>query len=99
LVEIKCPNTATHIETLLGGSVPAKYLIQIQFQLACTGRQWCDFASFDPRLPGPMRLHVERVPRDVSMILDLETEVSAFIRDIDARVRELQAKYRVLEAA
>jgi hypothetical protein len=51
LVEIKCPNTATHIETLLSGSVPGKYVTQIQWQMACTWRKWADFVSFDPRLP------------------------------------------------
>ena len=49
LVEIKCPNTATHIDTLLTQTVPAKYITQMQFQMACTGRQWCDFVSFDPK--------------------------------------------------
>jgi putative phage-type endonuclease len=80
LVEIKCPNTATHLDTLLGSGVPGKYITQIQWQLACTGREWCDFVSFDPRLPAELQVHVERIPRDVSCILDLESEVSAFIR-------------------
>lgn len=94
LVEIKCPNTATHLDTLLGAAIPEKYLTQMQFQMACTGRQWCDFASFDPRLPEEMRLHVRRVPRDVSVILDLETEVAAFIREIDAKLAALAARYK-----
>jgi putative phage-type endonuclease len=64
LLEIKCPNTATHIETLLSQTVPSKYNTQMQFQLACTGRQWCDFASFDNRLPAELQLFVKRVPRD-----------------------------------
>src|SRR5207344_415516 len=62
LVELKCPNTSTHIETLLGQKVPEKYITQIQYQLACcgSGRQWCDYVSYDPRLPEPMRLFVRR---------------------------------------
>jgi putative phage-type endonuclease len=99
LVEIKCPNTATHLDTLLGAVVPAKYLTQIQWQLACTGREWCDFVSFDPRLPEAMRLYVQRVPRDVSMILDLETEVSDFIRELDAKVATLRSRYEARAAA
>lgn len=99
LVEIKCPNTATHLDTLLGAAVPAKYLTQIQWQLACTGRAWCDFVSYDPRLPPAMRLYVQRIPRDVSMILELETEVSAFIAELDAKVATLRQRYEAREAA
>lgn len=99
LVEIKCPNTATHLETLLGGGVAGKYITQIQWQLACTGREWCDFVSFDPRLPTEMQLHVQRIPRDVSMILDLETEVSGFLRELDAKVSALRERFVVAEAA
>lgn len=99
LVEIKCPLTATHLDTLLGGAVPGKYLTQIQWQLACTGRAWCDFVSFDPRLPEAMRVFVQRVPRDVSMILELETEVTDFVRELDAKVATLRQRYEVREAA
>jgi putative phage-type endonuclease len=93
LVEIKCPNTATHLETLLSENVPGKYVTQMQWQMACTGRAWCDFVSFDPRLPDTMSLFVRRVDRDVSMILELESEVSAFIREIDAKVAQLTERY------
>lgn len=93
MVEIKCPNTATHLETLLGETVPGKYLTQMQWQMACTGRAWCDFASFDPRLPERMNLFVARVPRDLSMILELESEVTAFLREIDEKVARLHARY------
>lgn len=99
LVEIKCPLTATHLDTLLGGSVPGKYLTQIQWQLACTGREWCDFVSFDPRLPEAMQVYVERIPRDLSMILELETEVTGFIRELDAKVAHLLAAYGERKAA
>jgi predicted phage-related endonuclease len=37
LLELKCPNSATHIETLLSGEIPDKYIKQMQFQMACTG--------------------------------------------------------------
>lgn len=93
LIEIKCPNTATHLDTLLSGSVPGKYITQMQWQMACTGREWCDFASFDPRLPLNMQLFVQRVPRDVGLILDLETEVSAFHDEIEAKLSDLRRIY------
>lgn len=99
LVEIKCPNTATHLDTLLSGGIADKYVCQMQFQMACTGRDWCDFVSFDPRLPPSMQLYVERVPRDVSRILELETEVAAFLRELDAKVAALRERYEQREAA
>jgi putative phage-type endonuclease len=100
LLEIKCPITATHIDTLLGGSVPAKYRHQINFQLACTGRQWCDFVSFDPRLPDEMRLFVQRIERDDEAIRELEEEVTKFLAEVDQTVAALKAKYhREREAA
>lgn len=93
LVEIKCPNTATHLDTLLGQTVPAKYVTQIQWQIACTGRAWCDFVSFDPRLPEAMSLFVQRVPRDDAMIAELEAQVVEFLSELDAKMSALRAKY------
>ena len=99
LAEFKCPLTATHLDMLKRGVVAGRYITQIQWQLACTGRAWCDFVSFDPRLPEPLQLFIQRVPRDVSMILELETEVSAFIRELDAEVADLLQRYEVKAAA
>lgn len=93
LVEIKCPSTATHIETLLGGSVPAKYVTQMQWQMACTDRAWCDFVSFDPRMPESMRLFIKRIERDDELIRVLEKDVATFLREIDETVAQLRAKY------
>jgi putative phage-type endonuclease len=100
MVEIKCPGTATHIETLLGGTIPEKYRLQMLFQMACAGRQYCDFVSYDPRLPETMRLFVQRLPRDDAAIADIEREVEAFLAEVDQTVDELRARYeRELEAA
>lgn len=99
LVEIKCPNTATHIETLLGDAIAGKYITQMQWQMACTGRKWCDFVSFDPRMPGDMQILVSRVARDDAMIADLEKHVVAFLAEVDATIRALEAKFRQREAA
>lgn len=93
LVEIKCPNTATHIETLLSGKVPAKYVTQMAWQMACTGRAWCDFVSFDPRMPEHMRLFVQRVDRDDTLIATLEAEVSAFLTEVSETVASLTRAY------
>lgn len=93
LVEIKCPATHTHIATLLGEPVDADYLTQMQWQMACTGRQWCDWVSYDPRLPEEMRLHVGRVNRDADRIAELEAAVVAFIGEVDAIEAMLRQKY------
>ena len=89
LLEIKCPNTATHIETLLSQSVPSKYNTQMQFQMACTGRQWCDFVSFDNRLPTELQLFVKRVPRDNVFIRLIEAEIIQFIAELDDKINKL----------
>ena len=93
LVEIKCPNTATHIETLRGGAIPDKYATQMYWQMACTGRQWCDFVSFDPRLPENMQTFVQRLRRNYDRIAGLENEVRAFLAEIDATVSDLNRLY------
>lgn len=95
LVEIKCPNTATHIETLLGGEIDKKYLLQMQWQMACTGRAWCDFVSFDPRLPEEMRLHHRRVMRDDALIASLTVDVSDFLAEVAETVEQLTSRYRI----
>jgi putative phage-type endonuclease len=91
LVEIKCPNTATHIDTLLGQKVPSKYVTQMQWQMACTGRQWCDFASFDPRMPEHLRLFVKRLERDQVEIDRLEGLVRAFLMELYTTLARLEA--------
>lgn len=91
LVEIKCPNSATHIETLLGKSVPGKYISQIQWQLRCTDRQWCDFVSFDPRMPESMRLFVQRVGRDDKAIASIEKDVREFLDEMAKKLAQLIA--------
>jgi putative phage-type endonuclease len=93
MVELKCPNTATHIETLLGGGFADKYVKQALWQMACTGRTWCDLASYDPRLPETMRLFIQRVPRDADAIAELEREVAAFLAEVDDTVAKLLAAY------
>lgn len=99
LVEIKCPQSATHIDTLLGQSVPSKYITQMQWQMACTGRAWCDFVSYDPRMPEAMRLFVHRVARDADLIASLEADVLAFLIEVEKKAAELTARYASKKAA
>src|SRR5262245_52881935 len=72
LIEVKCPLTGNHIEAVLSGKIPDRYQQQIQWQLACTGRQWCDFVSYDPRMPEHMRLWRKRLQRSDLRISQLE---------------------------
>ena len=73
--------------------IARKYIVQMQWQMACTGRQWCDFASYDPRMPEAMRLFVKRVPRDGEMIAQLEKDVTDFLNELRLTVHRLRAKY------
>jgi len=98
MIEIKCPNTATHLDTLLTGNIDGKYFKQMQFQMSCAGRVWCDFVSFDPRLPAEMQLWVYRVALDAEVVAEIEDKVQAFLAELDARLSELRAKY-MAEAA
>ena len=93
LVEIKCPSSATHIETLLGSGIDGKYIKQMQWQMACTGREYCDFVSFDPRLPERMQIHVERVKADGEMIREIEAAVREFLSELDAKEAALLEKF------
>ncbi|WP_262027111.1 lambda exonuclease family protein [Microvirga sp. Mcv34] len=93
LVEIKCPNTATHIDTLISQTIPGKYVTQMLWQMACTGRQWCDFISYDPRLPPSMRLFTKRLERDEPRIKELEKDVSEFLAEVEHKVSQLMSLY------
>jgi putative phage-type endonuclease len=99
LLELKCPNTATHIETLLGGSIPDKYQVQMLWQMGCTNRDWCDFVSYDPRLPPEMRMFVKRLERNAKRIQELEEQVSIFLDEVETKVLRLLQKYALSEAA
>lgn len=99
LVEIKCPLTKTHIEFLKTGAVPSNYQKQMMWQMACTGRVWCDFVSFDPRMPHHMRLRIVRVHRDDGMIREMESAVMDFIIEMRGEIAALEGIYGVGEAA
>jgi len=99
LLEIKCPTSATHLDTLLGAALPGKYVTQIQWQLACTGRAWCDWVSFDPRFSGEMQLFVRRIERDDAKISELERDVLEFLTEVAAKVDKLRETYERRAAA
>ena len=94
LVEIKCPNTAGMIETLLTQAVPGKYNTQMQMQMACTGRQWCDYVVYDPRMPIKAQLFIKRVPRDPVFIQKMEAEIVKFLAELNGKVNQLKELFQ-----
>lgn len=89
MLEIKCPNTATHIDTLLGTPVAEKYVKQMQWQMECAQRDWCDFVSYDPRMPEHLKLFVHRFHRDDKLLESLRSDVGEFLRELDDKVARL----------
>ena len=90
LIEIKCPIETTHTNTLISKSVPSKYIPQMQWQLACTGAKWVDFASYNPNFPEELQLFVARVDRDDTYIAELEAEVIKFLDEVDQTILKLK---------
>lgn len=86
LIEIKCPNSATHWEYFKAKKPPQKYVTQIQTQLCVTGRKWCDFVSFDPRMPSRSQLLIVRVDRDEAFIAEIEEKVKQFLSEVEVEV-------------
>jgi putative phage-type endonuclease len=96
LIEIKCPNTATHIEYLLSGSVPAEHQPQMLWQMECTGRAWCDFVSYDPRLPQEMQLFIARLHRDEVRIAAMREAVGRFLFEVEELVERLRRRVKAV---
>jgi len=94
LVEIKCPESKTHMEYLLSGKPPAKYIPQMMWQMSCTGREWCDFVSFDPRFPTNLQILVVKVEYDPTYVRMLELEITQFLDEVNKKV-ELLRKFNV----
>lgn len=90
-IEIKCPNTATHILTLQTKKIPYQYVSQVQGQMWITGRKWCDFVSYDPRLPENAQMIIIRVNRDEEYIKNLEAEIRAFLDEVQEQVEFVEA--------
>ena len=89
-IEIKCPNTSTHLDTLLSQKVPSKYITQMTWQMVCTGRKWCDFLSYDPRLPENLQLYIERIELDEDYAKKLQNEVVMFLVEVNEKVEKLR---------
>src|SRR5512139_3918199 len=93
LIEIKCPQSATHMVTLDACCADSKYEKQMQWQMACTGREWCDWVSYDPRWPLKYQLFHCRVERDDKMIASLEKDVREFLAELESKLAALRSRY------
>jgi len=91
LIEIKNPNTSTHIETKMSGDIKREYILQMQHQMYCSGRKWVDFVSYDDRLPINLRLFIKRIDRDEKMIEEILSEVKLFLSDLDELEKQVRA--------
>jgi putative phage-type endonuclease len=90
LVEIKCPTTATHLEWLIAGVVPEEHKPQMDAEMACANRKWCDFVSFDPRLPKKLQLFIRPYLRDDVRIAAMEAAVLTFLEEVIATIKLLE---------
>ena len=95
VLEIKCPQAAAHLETLLKQTVPSQYVKQIQWQLACTGLPWCDFVSFNPDFPAGLDLLIIGVERDEELISELETAIGVLQAEANDIIRRLHDSYDI----
>jgi len=92
LIEIKCPNSATHWSYIKDNAPPNKYFIQMQAQMAVTGAKWCDFVSFDPRMPERSQLLIVNVPRDPEFISSMEEEIKQFLGEVEVEVNLMEKR-------
>lgn len=91
MLEVKCPRSFTHLNYILENVVPADYIPQMTWQLACDPkREWVDFMSFDPRMPEALRVFVKRFYRKDADIASAEVEVKKFIDECLALIKQLE---------
>jgi putative phage-type endonuclease len=91
LVEIKCPQPAKHIKNLMGGAIDKAYALQMQWQMECTGREWCDFVSFNPSFPDHLKISIRRVNADQELQGELIAAVRSFLAELDQKLNALNA--------
>lgn len=89
-VEIKCPKTATHLDTLMGGTIKRDYILQMAGYVSIFNRQWWDFVSYDPRLPPRHALFIKRFTRDELPVSEVEEGVKKFLLELAKKIRELE---------
>ncbi|WP_273757195.1 lambda exonuclease family protein [Bartonella sp. MM73XJBT] len=95
LIEIKCPQSSNHLRFFMDNEIKPEYLAQMQFQMACTGRKWCDFISYDPRFTGNsslFRMKIKRIHRDDKQIEQINQAVESFLTEIEQEIQRISTK-------
>ncbi|MEL6467072.1 MAG: lambda exonuclease family protein [Pseudomonadota bacterium] len=92
-LELKCPQPAEHIRMLTGGAIKRQYLLQMQWGMECTKREWWDFATFCPTLPSEMQLCIRRVPFDAEAAANITQAVTTFLTKVEAGVVDLRSRF------
>jgi len=88
LIEVKCPyNGANHVSVMLSNEIESKYYAQIQKQLFDTGRKWCDYVSFDPRLKTKYKIHIIRIMPDEKMFTEFESKIVSISQMINEKLQ------------
>lgn len=95
VVEFKCPESSTHLRYILAGEIPEEYRPQMHWQLACSGRQWCDFVSYDPRLPKDLQLFIVRMKRDEKRLFAMESAAEELLSEVEQMLSEIKAKNKI----
>ncbi|WP_241597745.1 lambda exonuclease family protein [Rosenbergiella epipactidis] len=95
LIEIKCPNTATHLETMRTGKPKREYLLQMHAQMMCTGRKWCDFVSYDDRLPQDLAYFETRIHQNDELVKEIEVEIASFLSDMEQEISTILSHRKV----
>jgi hypothetical protein len=90
IVEAKSPTAPIHLDYLRTGVIPTDYARQVLHQLYVTGAQWCDWLSYQPDFPEPLRVKLVRVTRDEAQIADYEKKLIAFLGEVDREVESIQ---------
>lgn len=96
LLEIKCPNTSTHLDTLITREPKHEYLLQMHAQMLCTGRRWCDFVSFDNRLPDNLAYFVTRIHQNNALAVEIEKEVTLFLLELETKLVEINELHKLI---
>lgn len=99
MLEIKCLTSINHLDILVSGEIPEEYHWQMLGGMACTGREWCDFVSFDPRMPDDLKLFVKRFPRDDKLLRGMEADVEQFLKEVDELLAKLKEQRKAALAS
>jgi hypothetical protein len=92
-LEIKCPTSSVHLQTLLADAVPEEHLAHIQWNMACSGRRFWDFVSYDPRFPDGLQFFIKRVARDDAVIASMEADARDFLAELGSKLLALEKRY------